>query len=870
MKKIIYLILFLFSITGFSQNPLDKIKKYLTNKDKIETLRLTNNDVNDLVIVNEFSSEFTKINNYHVKQRVNGIEIINSDSNFLMKNEEVYAGGEDFYRNISSKVNIVTPTLQITEAFTLVLSKLNAPQVRDVTLIESNGFKYKLTNGVLNQDPIKAQLVYFYTKMNTLRLGWNFEFYTQDTKSLWNVVVDAVDGKILQKHDLVISCSFENHTNHSHNKDNSNSFNKYFFNEKLNPTTTALVPAIGNYRVYPSNIESPNHGSRQLISTSGNALASPYGWHDINGNDAVEYTITRGNNVYAQEDANGNNGVGASPDGTASLTFDYAYGGTGVAASTYTNAATTNLFYMNNIMHDVYYQYGFNEANKNFQQNNYGRGGAGNDSVIAEAQDGSGTNNANFATPNDGSQPRMQMFLWTNGPAPTLTINSPASIAGAYSITDNGFSPGHIAVPVSPGLTRNLVLYNDGTPDNSDACTAATNAAALNGNIAVIRRGTCTFALKAKAAQNAGAVAVIIVNNVAGGAPGMSGADATITIPVVSISQANGEAIITAMANGTVTVNGNLTAPAGTFVNSDGDFDNGIVAHEYGHGISSRLSGNCLGGSDEQMGEGWSDWFWLMLQIKATDNGTESKGIGTFATQQPTTGVGIRTYPYSTDRTKNPFTFDSSNSQVAPHGIGSVWCTILWDLTWAYIEKYGYSADVYNGNGGNNKVMRLVLDAIKIDGCNPTYISGRDALIAADQATTGGQNYCMIWKVFAARGMGTGASSGSSVDTTDQMEDFTEPAPGPNCTLGINYFENEDMISIYPNPSNGLVTIKINKFSGKLNLQVIDINGRVVYTTNDTDFNTEKTLNLNHLQKGMYVIKINGDDVNYIKKIILN
>lgn len=869
MKKIIYLILFLFSLNGFSQNPIEKIKKYLTNNNKFESLGLTNNDINDLVIVNEFSSEFTKINNYHVKQRVNGIEIINSDSNFLMKNEVVYAGGEDFYANILSKTNTSTPN-QVTEAFTTAISKLNAPQVNNVTLIESNGFKYKLTNGVLNQDPIKAQLVYFYTDTNILRLGWNFEFYTQDTKNLWNVVIDAVDGKILQKYDLIISCSFGNYTNQANDKEVLNGFSKYFFNEKTNPTTAALAPAIGNYRVYPSNIESPNHGSRQLISTSGNAIASPYGWHDTNGNDAVEYTITRGNNVYAQEDANGNNGVGTSPDGTASLTFDYTYGGTSVAASTYINAATTNLFYMNNIMHDVYYQYGFNEVNKNFQQNNYSRGGLGNDSVIAEAQDGSGTNNANFATPNEGSQPRMQMYLWTNGPAPSLTINSPASIAGAYTITDNGFSPGHIAVPVSPGLTRNLVLYNDATPDNSDACTVATNAAALNGKIAVIRRGTCTFVLKAKAAQNAGAVAVIIVNNVSGVAPGMSGADGTITIPVVSVSQTDGEAIIAAMANGTVTVNGNLTAPASVFVNSDGDFDNGIVAHEYGHGISSRLSGNCLSGSSEQMGEGWSDWFWLMLQIKATDNGTESKGIGTFATQQPTTGVGIRTYPYSTDRAKNPFTFASSNTQVAPHGIGSVWCTILWDLTWAYIEKYGYSADVYNGNGGNNMVMRLVLDAIKIDGCSPTYISGRDAIIAADQATTGGQNFCMIWKIFAARGMGTEASSESAVDTTDQIEDFTEPAPGPNCTLGINYFENEEMVSIYPNPSNGLVTIKINKFYGKLNLQVIDINGRVVYSANDTDFYVEKTLNLNHLQSGMYIIKINSDDLNYTKKIILN
>jgi extracellular elastinolytic metalloproteinase len=74
----------------------------------------------------------------------------------------------------------------------------------------------------------------------------------------------------------------------------------------------------------------------------------------------------------------------------------------------------TNLFYLNNFIHDVQYQYGFDEAGGNFQVNNYGRGGAGNDSVRAEAQDGAGVNNANFGTPPDGQRPRMQMFVWTS------------------------------------------------------------------------------------------------------------------------------------------------------------------------------------------------------------------------------------------------------------------------------------------------------------------------------------------------------------------------------------------------------------------------------------------------------------------------
>ncbi len=79
----------------------------------------------------------------------------------------------------------------------------------------------------------------------------------------------------------------------------------------------------------------------------------------------------------------------------------------------------TNLFYWNNVVHDVIHGYGFDEAAGNFQVNNYGNGGVGGDDVRAEAQDGSGTNNANFGTGVDGVRPRMQMFVWTH-PFPNL------------------------------------------------------------------------------------------------------------------------------------------------------------------------------------------------------------------------------------------------------------------------------------------------------------------------------------------------------------------------------------------------------------------------------------------------------------------
>ena len=146
-----------------------------------------------------------------------------------------------------------------------------------------------------------------------------------------------------------------------------------------------------------------------------NPTASPFGWHDTNGAAGAEFTTTQGNNVQAYTDVDANNSPDAnsSPSGGAGLSFDFALN-LAQAPSAYRPAAVTNLFYLNNFIHDVQYQYGFDEAGGNFQVNNYGRGGAGNDSVRAEAQDGAGVNNANFGTPPDGQRPRMQMFVWTS------------------------------------------------------------------------------------------------------------------------------------------------------------------------------------------------------------------------------------------------------------------------------------------------------------------------------------------------------------------------------------------------------------------------------------------------------------------------
>ena len=170
----------------------------------------------------------------------------------------------------------------------------------------------------------------------------------------------------------------------------------------------------------------------RLLQGRFNPVASPYGWHDDNGSPGAEYTITRGNNVYASEDIDDDNQPGYSPDGGAGLVFDFVKPNTQNTAD-WLDASITNLFYMNNIMHDVYYQYGFDEQSGNFQANNYGNGGADGDEVNAQAQDGSGLNNANFGTPPDGGNPRMQMSIWDQAATPRMFyVDNPQSIAGRY------------------------------------------------------------------------------------------------------------------------------------------------------------------------------------------------------------------------------------------------------------------------------------------------------------------------------------------------------------------------------------------------------------------------------------------------------
>jgi len=863
MKKLLYMFVFMLAGSVFGQDFSSSIKTYL-NSNQSE-LSLQSQDIEDIVIDKHSYSKSMDVENVYVVQQYQGIEIFNSVSSFAIKNGQVKNASLSFSKDVSQKVNTTTPAIFAATAIGNAALELGINSPTNLELLETvsvNSFIY--SNGSISLENIPVKLVFQKMEDGSLQLAWDLSIYVLDASHYYSVRVDAVTGSVINLGDWVVSCSFGEHKN---NSDLSHTENSVLFSKEDATMASLTDGAIYNAIALPN--QSPADGGFSIIEDpSALGVGSPLGWHDTDGVAGPEFTTTRGNNVWAQEDENGNNGNGFSPEGTAELIFDFDFDFTQDPALSL-DASITNLFYLNNMLHDIFYEYGFDEASGNFQQNNYGNGGNGNDFVYADAQDGSGTNNANFATPGDGAKPRMQMFLWdgavTSGPL--LTINE-GPLAGDYEGVPAAFG-GEIV-----DLTADKVLVEDdpsGTSDTNDACDEITNGSDLSGKIAVIRRGECEFGFKALAAQNEGAVAVIMVNNVEGEAITMAGGAVgdQVTIPLFMVNSIDGEAIIAELLNETInaTINGVTVGPM-----IDASLDNEIIAHEYGHGISNRLTGGgnntgCLNNA-EQMGEGWSDYLGLIITMKVGDQADDGRGMATYSSGQGLDGGGIRQYKYSRDMIENPLTYSdlpATGGQV--HAVGTIWATVLWDLTWDLIDVYGYDEDMFNGTGGNNIAMQLVLDGMKLQPCAPGFESGRDAIIEADELAYDGENKCLIWETFARRGLGSSATQGSSSSVTDGTAAFDIPVECEN--LGVNDTNLDNKFIIYPNPSNGNINIKPLLDFGDANVSIYDINGRKVYNTNVNLQNTV-SINAQGLSSGMYIMQIDGADYSHTAKLIIN
>jgi extracellular elastinolytic metalloproteinase len=620
--------------------PLGIVQDYL-DSHKAE-YGLSAADLADVIVTDQYTDAHNGVTHIYMRQRHQGIEVASGNlSANVAADGSIINLYSNFVGNLADAVNTTTASQSQEAAVMAAAEELDLVVSQPLTVLEGPSgpdSRTVLSSGGISARPIPVHLVYEAVE-GGLKLAWQMEIETLDSLHYWVASVDALDGQSLEKVDLVVNDTFgpaEGQAVSQIEQPASGSIQS-----STQSQGNAFAP--DSYEVFAMPSEYPDDGPRVVAVNPANLTASPFGWHDTNGAAGAESTLTRGNNVnaYQDQDDDGNPEPGEQPDGGATLDFTGALVPLNLANDPlmYTNAAITNLFYWNNIIHDVYYQYGFDEASGNFQFNNYGNGGLGNDEVQAQGQDGGGINNANFLTLPDGIPgSRMQMYLF---------------------------------------------------------------------DITVPRR--------------------------------------------------------------------------------DGDLENSIIVHEYGHGISNRITGgpgnvNCLN-NNEQMGEGWSDWLALVLTAKASDTANTLRGVGTYVLGQPVTGVGIRPAQYTYDMSVNNYTYTNLPIMAVPHGVGFIWATMTWDMYWNLVTDHGFNPDFYDvwSSGGNNLAIQLIMDGMKLQPCSPGFVDGRNAILQADVNLTGGVNQCSIWEAFARRGLGFSASQGSNNSTQDGTPAFDLPSA---CTVG--------------------------------------------------------------------------------------
>lgn len=344
-------------------------RRFLKQHDSL--FSLSKADVNNLTLIRDDSDRGTEFLRY--AQTVGGIKVFEGEVSIVVnRNGEVLNVREGFL--VSGQAVDLAPRFSEVEGIAQAF-KYSGKEV-GTRLV---GLKARAMKDESSQfaNPISPEREDVLSELNVLRIGdtarlaWHV--YADVGPNAWyETLVDANTGELLLRHNLYLDAA--------------------------------------QGTVYT---ESPAVAARQLVSFVGDTVINTSaGWMGTS-------TVTTGNNVeaYLDTDANNapdnNNGAGLSVGHASSATQDFTFPfSTAVDPRTQQAAVVTNLFYYNNIMHDFSYGLGFTETSGNFQTDNFGRGGTGNDSVRAEAQDGSGTDNANFATPPDGQRPRMQQYLF--------------------------------------------------------------------------------------------------------------------------------------------------------------------------------------------------------------------------------------------------------------------------------------------------------------------------------------------------------------------------------------------------------------------------------------------------------------------------
>ena len=441
------------------------------------------------------------------------------------------------------------------------------------------------------------------------------------------------------------------------------------------------------------------------------------------------------------------------PYTTSVNTFDRVYdiAKDPLANTTQTDAATVQLFYTLNFLHDWFYDSGFQQQ----------------PSLIAEAQSVDRRNNGSYG----GGYLRINLF---DGPEARF-LQASGAISAPFRVGFAVFGPKDFDVTAPVSLTH-----------PTDGCSAITED--LTGKIALMDGTYCTlpnsndpgFVLKTRNAIQKGAVGVLIANPDAGQPVPwnlwIDNVDTSgINIPILGLDYKSSSNFRNALSGGSA-VNARLFRDT-TATDRDGDLDGQLIAHEWGHYLVEQLTPS---GNYRYFGEGWADFVALLMTARGTDvmSPSNTSFNGVYPIFVYSTGdyyFGTRRAPYSTDFTKNPFTFKQisrdtplptsvpigpaalqAGGNLEVHNAGEIWAQMLWECYASLLRDTLGTSPRLTFEDAQARMKSYLVASLKMTPSYPTLLEARDALLAVAYATDG-NDFANFWHAFAKRGAGSSA-----------------------------------------------------------------------------------------------------------------
>ncbi|MBL8205401.1 MAG: M36 family metallopeptidase [Blastocatellia bacterium] len=362
-----------------------------------ELFQLDSADANALRMAQRDHTAHNGVTHITLQQQLNGIEIFGARmSVHLNRAGEVFAANGELIPNLTRVAKSGQSGLPATTALELAAASVGLKLEALPATLEAAGTAREQTLPRTSElaREANARLVYFPLAADKLALAWEVEVWPANAPDAYLTIIDAARGSLLYRRNLTCYEAAPHGLVWAGESPRPN-----------NPTTTTMPPVVERqdlpFRPAPFN-------GKTIFAANDRHLDW---WAGKMPTDLI------GNNVAAHLDRN-NDDKPDVPTVQASNS-DFAFPlDLAKAPTTEDNqkAAQANLFYWTNRFHDILYSFGFTETAGNFQTDNFNLGGQSNDAIQADAQDGSGFNNANFTTPPDGRAGRMQMFLWNGSP----------------------------------------------------------------------------------------------------------------------------------------------------------------------------------------------------------------------------------------------------------------------------------------------------------------------------------------------------------------------------------------------------------------------------------------------------------------------